>query len=279
MPDITVTIPDPVLTGGDYFKVRYRPVGGAFSGYQNKTNTPFILTGLTAGNYELEVTMVKAGVECPATLSPFVVTGDYTCVTFTPVIVQNGNLFNLSISYPAHTTPPCGWHIEILGNSTNKIVNYTSLPASPLLIPVANENLQVRILADQCGDMQKECLDTIVPPIEPACTPMTITNDVLVYNNQYPNGFYGMSLQLTYTQSNPPTQYLTATIQQINVTQGVAGQTNYPNFTLGPIPVTNGSVSIPIVMSNFVVGSLYEVNWMIVDGCNQVHTGYASILL
>lgn len=279
MANITITINTPVLTGGDYFKVRYRPVGGAYSSYQNEDNNPFQLTGLVAGQYEMEVIFVKGGVECPATVHLFTVTDPYTCVTFTPVIVQNGNLFDLSISYPAHTTPPCGWHIHISGATTNKIVNYASLPASPLLIPVANEGLQVTVYADLCSSKQMVCLDTDVPSITPTCTPMAITSDTLVYNNQYPNGFYGMSLVLAYTQSNPPSQFITAMVQQINVTSGVAGQTSYPNFTLGPIVLGNSSVSIPIVMNNNVVGSLYEVNWLVVDGCNQTHTGYASLLL
>lgn len=278
MADINITISTPVLTGSDYFKVRYRPVGGAYSSYQNEDNDPFTLTGLAAGNYELEVIMVKAGIECPATVTPFTVTDPFTCVTFTPVIVQNGSLFNLQISYPAHTTPPCGWHIEISGATTNKIINYASLPASPLLIPVANEGLVIRVNADLCNGVIQECLNTDVPPITATCTPMVITSVTGVVNNVYPNGDYGVSILFSYTQSLPPSQMLTVTIQQKNATSGPNGSTSYPNFTFGPIATTGtGPLSVPIVANKNILDIILEFDWLVVDGCNQVHTGSVNV--
>lgn len=279
MPNISITISTPVLTGGDYFKVRYRPVGGAYGAYSNQTNATFVIIGVAAGQYELEVIMVKDGVECPATIHPFTVTDPYTCVTFTPVIVQNGKLFNLQLSYPAHTTPPCGWHIEITGATTNKIVNYASLPASPLLIPVNNEGLVVRVKADLCNGKVQECLNTDVPPITPACSPIVISGASMVFNNTYPNGFKGMSLQVNFAQSSPPSQFLTVVLTQINVNAGVPGQTSYLNFTFGPLPTTSTGFSIPIVANNNVTGNLYEFTYLIIDGCNTTHTGNVSIIL
>lgn len=279
MPDVTITIPDPVLTGSDYFKVRYRLVGGSYSSYSNRTNALFTLIGLAAGQYELEVIVVKDGVECPASITPFTVTDPYTCVTFTPAIVQNGRLFNLQLSYPSHTTPPCGWQIEITGATTNKTVNYASLPVSPLLIPVNNEGLAVRVKADLCNGKVQECLNADVPSITPTCSPIVISSASMVHNNSYPNGFQGMSLQVNFAQSSPPSQYLTVILTQINVNSGIPGQTSYPNFTFGPLPTTSTGFSIPIVANNNVTGSLYEFTYLIIDGCNTMHSGNVSILL
>lgn len=280
MPNVSITIPTPVLTGSDYFKVRYRLISGGFGPYQNEDNDPFTLIGLAAGQYELEVIMVKDGVECPASLHPFTVTDPYTCVTFTPVMVQNGNLFNLQISYPAHTTPPCGWHIEITGATTNKIVNYASLPASPLLIPVANEGLAVKVKADLCNGKIQECLNTDVPAIAATCTPMVITGVTGSVNNTYPNGDYGVNISFSYTQSSPPTQWLTILINQKNATIGPNGTTSYPNFSFGPIATTGtGPVSVPIIANHNITGITLEFDWLIIDGCNQQHTGTVNVII
>lgn len=274
MPNITITIPTPVLTGSDYFKTRYRQLpNGAFTAYSNKTNAPFTIVGISSGQYELEVIMVKDGVECPAVLKPFTIPPEYTCVTFTPVIVQSGKVFNLQISYPAHANPACGWHIHLIGNQNNKIVNYASLPASPLLIPVANEAFQLKVIADLCNGYSQTCLDTDVPAITPSCTPIEITSTSMVVNNVYPNGFYGMSLQVNFNQSSPPSQYLTVVLTQTQVNSGVPGQTSYLNFTFGPLPTTSTSFSIPIVANSNVTAGLYHFTYLIVDGCNQTHTG------
>lgn len=279
MPDIVITIPAPVLTGSDYFKVRYRLVGGSYGVYSNQTNTPFTILGIAAGQYELEVIMVKDGVECPATVTPFTVTDPYTCVTFTPVIVQNGSLFNLQISYPAHTTPPCGWHIEITGATTNKIVNYASLPASPLLIPVNNEALLLRVKADLCNGKIQGCLNADVPMITKLCTPMVISGVTGVVTGTDFFGNYNAIITFPYTQSSPPSTQLTVIVNQKNVNSGPPGSTAFNFFTFGPIPTTNGSFNIPIVANKNITGITLEFDWLVVDQCNQQHTGTVNIVI
>lgn len=278
MPNVTITISTPTLTGSDYFKVRYRPVGGAYSSYQNEDNDPFQLTGLAAGQYELEVIMVKNSVECAAVIKPFTVVADFTCTTFTPVIVQNGSLFNLQITYAGAATPNCGYHIHIIGTQNNKIVNYASLPASPLLIPVINENFQLKVIADLCNGKTKECLNTDVPSITPACTPMTITGTSIMVDKIYPANV-GFIVRFTWTQSNPPTTGLTLKVTQKNVLGGAPpGIISYPNGSL-PIPSTNSSVDIGFLASSSVFNSFYEFDWLIVDKCGTSHTGTITILL
>lgn len=278
MPDITITINTPILTGSDYFKTRYRLVGGAYSANVNRTNAPFTLSGLIAGQYELEVIVVKDGIECTATVHPFEIIGDYSCVTFTPVIVQNGELYNLQISYGAHVTPPCGWHIEIIGTQNNKIVNYASLPASPLLIPVVNEGFQLRVIADLCNGKSKTCLNTDVPPIIPTCTPMVITSTTIILDQSYTN-YMGFIITFFYTQSTPPTQAVTLIVNQLNVlNNGVPGGISFPNFSL-PIPAGNGSIGVPILANADVFASIYDFEWLIVDSCGASHTGTLQIQL
>lgn len=274
MPDITITIPTPILTGSDYFKVRYRPVPGSFGGYSNQDNDPFVLSGLTAGAYELEVTLVKDGVECPATLKPFTVVDPFTCVTFTPVIVQSGNLFYLQLSYAAPGTPPCGWHIHIAGSTTNKIVNYATLPASPLLIPVNNEGLNVRVYADLCNQKSSECLNTDVPAITPTCTPMVISGVVITKTGTYPSGFIAVQVTFTWTQSSPPSKCITLKIVQkkiINTPDTIVS--NYPNFSLCGLPPGGTNLVENVVANNAVMDNDYEFDWLIVDACNVTHTG------
>lgn len=275
MPNITITISTPTLVGSDYFKTRYRLIGGAWSSYVNRTNAAFTLTGLAAGQYELEVILVKDNVECPAIIKPFTVVQDFTCTTFTPVIVQNGSLFNLQISYSGAATPNCGYHIHILGTQNNKIVNYASLPTSPLLIPVINEPFQLKIIADLCNGNSKECLNTDVPSITPACTPMTITGTSISIDKTYP-GYVGFIIRFTYTQSTPPTTGLTLKVTQKNVLNGAPpGTVSYPNGSL-PIPSGNGSIDVSILGNSNVFASKYDFDWLIVDACGTSHTGTIS---
>jgi hypothetical protein len=280
MPDITITIGTPVLTGADYFKTRYRLVGGAYGANTNRTNAPFTLVGLAAGKYELEVILVKDGVECTAKVTPFTVIPEFLCQVFTPVIVQNGALFNLQISYGAITTPPCGWQVKLTGQSNNAIINYASFPASPLLIPVANEATQVQVLANLCNDKVKECLNTDVPSITPACVPMVITGSSLTFNNIYPNGAYGFTLTITYSsQSTPPSTAITWVANQQNVNPPYApGGFSFPNYSYS-LPISGGAFANSFIADQHVVGSIIEVDWIVIDACGTKHEGTATYVL
>lgn len=279
--DVTIQINIPVLVGLEKFKTRYREApSGAWSSYVDRTNTAFTLTGLTDGNYELEVIFVKAdGTECPATYREFTVVTPADCAEFTAEIVQNGNLFILQISYTIpspYVTPPCGYKITYGGTT----VSYASLPASPIQIPVPNATIQVVITANGCNGNEVECFNQDIPAIDPVCTPIVVLSDTLVFNNVYPNGFIGMSLTVSFTQSAPASKYITFIVNQINVLSGLPGQASYPNMTYGPLPTgATTAANVPLVMNNAVAGGLYEVSWLIVDGCGVTHTGSASLQL
>lgn len=270
----------PTLIGSQYFKTRYRLLpAGAWSAVTNRTNAPFTITGLAAGSYELEAILVlEDATECAATFWPFTVVTPVECIDFNVEIIQasNGQYF-LQITYVPTYNPPCGWNITHINGTTK----FATLPASPILIPTQNVTQRVTIEADGCYANKKDCYDEDVPSIEPVCVPMTILSDELQVNGTTSNGFKTMTLKLTYSQSTPTTPFITVGINQINVLNN--GQTfpvSYPNFGFGPIPTTGTpSITFSILMNNNVAGSLYEVNWFIVDGCGVKHSGYASILL
>lgn len=279
MPNVTLTISTPVLGVGEVFRTRYRLLpNGAYTSNVDRDNNPFTLVGLSAGQYEMEVIHVLAdGTVCEAIIKPFEVVADYTCQIFTPVIVQNGQLFNLQITYGTVTNPPCGFHIKITGATTNKIVNYSPLPASPLLIPVANEQLQVEVIADLCNQKTKHCLDTIVNPIEPTCTPMILSSATILLNTTYPGGSKGFTITLNYTQSVPVSQYVTLYCIQTNALGGAPGIVNLSNPGYGPIAGGATSLSFGIIGNPNVYENTYNFSGYIIDICGKKHTFTVSI--
>lgn len=281
MPDIDITINSPVLLAGQKFKTRYRELpAGVWSANVDRTNATFTLTGLTAGKYELEVILVLADeTECAATLRGFEVVDPVACIDFTAEIVQTASgLYNLQINYSIPSpvyNPACGWKIQY--GST--VVNYATLPTPPIVIPVQNVGMQVKVTANGCNGNEKDCFNADVPEITPTCTPMTITGAEVIINGTFPGG-YTLTIKFTGTQSSPPTQWLTVLVNQINVLSGTPGQASYPTFTYGPIPTVGfSSFYVSLLANNNVFGSLLEFNWLIVDACNVTHTGYVSKLL
>lgn len=206
-----VTIPYPILKAGEKFKVRYRELpGGSFSAYQDETNAPFTLTGLTEGaQYEVEIIFVLAdATECQAVYIYFSVPEPYECVEdFAAEIVQDSNgLYWLEITYtPPATQPNCGWEVIYQQGATSNTVPYTSLPASGLIrIQVANQSLILSIRAMTCDGQYEQCFVADVQAIpDPPCTPATnVTFNIReVFNPTLNKCEY--FLDVTFTQSNP----------------------------------------------------------------------------
>lgn len=76
--DVQISINAPILLGTEYFIVRYRIApAGVWVDLGIQSNAPFTITGLSAGNYELEVVFVnEEGVLCPAVIRDFTVVAD-----------------------------------------------------------------------------------------------------------------------------------------------------------------------------------------------------------
>jgi hypothetical protein len=274
MPNITIQINTPTLVAGSHFKVRYRMLpAGMWSSYATQTNAAFVLTGLSAGNYELEVILVRDGVECPAIIKPFTVTAPFTCLIFATAIVQAGSQHNLEIDYTlpgGYVQPPCGWQVQVIGNTTNKTINYTTLPASPIKIPVANEGLLVRVIANLCDGKTQVCYEGDVLSIPEPCVPITVSSVTVSFVAVQPNGTNRFKLTFNFTQSMPPTQWFAINIFQENPGLSPKPQTIYTlSAPFGPVSPTATSFNVYIDANPNVFQSNYYFSWHIIDYCGH----------
>lgn len=270
MPDITIQINTPVLVGGESFKVRYRQLpAGAWSSYSTRSNAPFTLTGLSVGDYELEVIVVKGATECPAIIRPFKVVQPFSCITFDAEIVAAGSQFNLEITYTlpgGFTNPPCGWTIQAIGNTTNKSINYTTLPASPIKIPVANEGLLVRVIANLCNGKTQTCYEGDVLQIPAPCIPIVVSSVTFVPTGKIVNGKKEFEVTFNFTQSTPPTTNFVIGLNQTN-SQNNPSQ-NYNPYTVSPTTTVIKIMfyaDIPPLSDN----TKYYFQWFIRDRCGN----------
>lgn len=236
MPDITIQQSIPVLTGGQYFKVRYRATGSpTWADISPKTNAAFVIYGLSVGSYEIEfIVVLEDGTECPAVVTTFVVR-DYECPDFT--VEQQESPYGIEITHNVTVDPPCGWVVyihEIAPAIGTKTINYPTFPASPVFINVAGQqrDLYVQIQANLC-DRAKFCFedDVPMPPAPPECEPMTGFSGTAVLKQREGNVEYYV-LTFTGTQSNPITTKPIVIIEQAGTTAPVPKwkQSFYPTW-------------------------------------------------
>lgn len=229
--DITLQISTPVLTGGEYFKTRYRLLpNGAYTGNTNRDNSQFTLTGLAAGSYTMEIIYVnEAGQECETMYQNFTVLEEGECKEFT-VVITSGTFGNkIEISYTGAGTFPNGFDITYypLPGGTAQTANYNPLPASPFNISIPKGfDYHVVINGKYSDGSYTECFeDDIFRPEDP-CTPMVINSIVLTPNALNTNGDYHVTLTMNITQSNPLSALFTVNGTQQNVLAG------YPPATI-----------------------------------------------
>lgn len=236
--DITLQISTPVLTGGEYFKTRYRLLpNGAYTGNTNRDNSQFTLTGLAAGSYTMEIIYVnEAGQECQTMYQNFTVLEEGECKEFT-VAITSGTFGNkIEISYTGAGTFPNGFDITYypLPGGTAQTANYNPLPASPFSISIPKGfDYHVVINGKYSDGSYTECFeDDIFRPEDP-CTPMTITSTLITPLGRLPNGDYHVTLRINWANSTPPTQIVAATGTQQNVLGGNPPAAINWNFTTG----------------------------------------------
>lgn len=218
--DLTITIPQPVLVSGETFKVRYRthPAGSWTTLSPNKTNSPFTVTGLSAGVYDFEFTLVRNSsplVECDPVIKTFTVVEESDCIEAEGAIPRNGDIYTLTITYTG-TANACYYEVEYgpVGGPL-QVALYNTLPASPFTLPASNASYSVVIRACDCNGTCKKCYEgTVDPPT--SCEAASVTAAELVYVNGVIN------IHLTIVQSTPPTTTFTVSYHQNNmVTAGV----------------------------------------------------------
>ncbi len=224
MSNIDITIPLPVLTAGQYFKVRYRDdPAHAWVDIAHQTNAPFTITGLSAGMYELSFTLVRSDdplVACEEVIQWFEVVEEGPCGEFSFVIVANDDatLYTLQLtpgSMPV--TPPCGGYDVVYGiaGGTMSTVHYANIVGT-ILLPAGNHIYHVEVHALDCEGNYTTCYNDDVHPPEGGCDHATLVIAKLLQGSivQYPP--YGWYIELTIVQSAPPTNPFTVAYSQGN---------------------------------------------------------------
>lgn len=291
--DITINITAPVITSPEVFKYRYRQLNptGAWSSYATEGDNSIELTGLAAGQYEIEVIFVtEDGIECPAVIYPSQVMPEPTCNEFTVTqILENGITYlNIAYTTPSPYTPfPCGYNVYYrpAGSSVpfqNK--GYATLPASPIKIQVSDNTVyEVEIKGNICSNTTQCFYGEIEPPEEEPCVPMTVTSVVITPTQVMPNGDYKVLITINYTQSNPASTSHIINYTQLNV---IAGQSPAQGTsTPTGLPPTNAAVSFGVLAryrdaSNTPL--IFPVNTIsfqgtITDACGQSHYWSGSL--
>lgn len=231
MATVTITIPTPVLTPPDYFRVRYRKLpSDPFQEISDQTNVPFTITDLSEGDYELEVTPVIGGVDCPITLTTFTVSSAKPCLNVTDGFIQlaapGSGMSNVAtVVYDAPPNPPCGWIVEwgseldfAYGAQSVSYYTASDFPPSPLLLPSSTTlgtSQKVRIIADYCGGDQIVCYDAIIQRTESAtCTGfLNVEAQIVAISGTY-------KIQFDILQSVPATTAPLITFTQGNLVEG-----------------------------------------------------------
>lgn len=280
MADVTVTIQSPTLQGSEKFKVRYRTLpGGSFGAYSDKTTNTFILTGLSVGNYELEVIFVtEDGTECDATYHYFEVAPEFTCWDFTATQEEypaNSGLYRIKLNFSGGTQPPCGWEVAVTpaGGTTN-ITTYPSLPVSNVIyIAIANNVVhQVTVTALLCNGKEKECYTvfTTAVPSPPSCTGATLV-DAQLLMPPMPGQLW--TLYLEFSQSTPPTNDAHILYQQTGTPQSPgatldSGSFIFPGYLWGSTSGGNSTIYIQNINPRPVWGQ-YTYTIRFLDRCGN----------
>lgn len=279
MPNVTLQINLPILTAGEKFKTRYRELpGGSFTSNVDRTNAQFTLTGISAGQYVMEVIYVRAsGEECPPTYQYFDVIADYTCPDVTAQVLQSGNTFYLHISYSTPTAPACGWKIIYTHNNVTKTVTYTNLPGTFVNIPLpSNGAVSLIVRADLCGGKYKDCFDDDVEAASTLCTPMVLVHAELIYNGptaSVPNSYY---IRVQLINSTPTTPTYVFSYQETSATAPLppdSGNFTYNGASLAAAQafLYSWQVFPNSQFKNTSNGGEVFYNGNIIDGCGVSH--------
>lgn len=271
MADLTITIPAPILTTGQYFKVRYRQLpSGTWSAQSNHTNAAFSLTGLSVGEYEFEFILVKADdTHCPPVYRTYTLVGEFECISFASTMVKVNGLYYLDITYalpPGYTDPPCGWEIKYYPyNGPALTLPYAALPTSgQIRVLVQNTSGSLYITANLCNGKTKQCHVNDITSIPDApCEPMTVNPTALL--TQTGGQWY---LTVYFTQSAPVTTQVFIAFNQYGV--GAAGPTPR-QFTTLTISPSSASVTFPLQAPPGWVAGTQKIYYhgYIVDICGQ----------
>lgn len=255
MANVTFTIPNPVLSGTEKFKTRYRKLpNGSFTAYVDRTNTPFTINGLDdSAQYVLEIVFVKEdGTECPATYEFFdtEIAGD--CVTINGQIICENNLAFLILTYTfpsPYTIPPCGYKITLTQGSTTIVIDkplgLNIGGQETISLPNAN-SWTVRVQKNLCSGILRDCYFVSLFGVECGCDPLVITSTSISFNPLNPSPW---RITINFIDSNPQTMFTRISFNQTNtVTSGAldSGFIVLPTTPIGIGASTAWSITFPV---------------------------------
>ncbi len=271
MADLTITIPAPTLTVGQYFKERHRQLpSGAWGSYTNRTNAAFTITSLTPGDYEFEFILVNADdTHCPPVYRTYTLISDYECITFASEMKKVGSLYHIEITYtlpPGHTDPACGWEVEYIQNGTSSKFTYTNLPASGIIkIPCQNIGAVLYVRALLCNGRSKDChVNDVQAFNDPPCVAFT---NVVVTFSEVPlgNGKCEYYMNISFAQSSPATTNLRLVYNQWH--RGLPGGDSFNGVI--PISATTTSIKRKINPLFYELDECTDYYVSVIDVCNN----------
>lgn len=275
MADITVKIPAPILTAGQYFKERHRQLpGGAWSGYSTRSNLPFTISGLSEGDHQMEFILVNAdATECSAVYRTFTVVGEYECITFSSQLVEDNGVYYIEVTYTlpvGYTDPPCGWEVEWQpAGGAAQTIKYNALSASGIIkIQTANTGGVLYVQAQLCNGRTKQChVNDLVAIPDPPCTGMTGLAATIVEELQ-PDGTYAYFVVITFAQSTPATTQLLLDISQWGL-GGLGGDSFY-----GTVPISATTTKVKRKLNPHMQAGQEAADYklFVTDGCGGTHS-------
>lgn len=240
--NITITLSNPTLVGGEKFKTRHRLYpSGTFSAYTDRTNAPFTITGLTAGQYELEVIFVtELGDECDAIYEYFNVYNIGDCPTFTLSLECNNFVpyLNMDYTFPSpYTMPGCGYRVTVVQATGTIVKDYpTGLSITgneKIILSSVSGGVTVKIEANNCG-IFTECEYLSLAPLDCDCTPLVVSSAYMQYNPS----IMKWKVTINYTNSTPATSFTRISYNQVNTVFSGSLDSGVIN-TLSPLPTSS----------------------------------------
>lgn len=274
--NIPITINNPTLVAGQQFKVEYSTdnINWTFDSYQNTNSFLTTYSGFQPGEtYYFRITIVQTFSpykECDSVTFVKTMRQEVECITnFSLSIVEKKVLgisfYTLVITYTPPDDAPCGGYVLKHGTSYPlQSTNYTSLPASPIQLPISNQTQYVEIYVVDCDGNEILCsMDSIEPYTPPVvtCTPGSIHTSRLYRQG---GNYY---LELGIIPSTPPSASYTVSYAQVN-TNG----SGVPDSGLITIPATGANPQVITVQitPNFAIRQgLVYYSGSVTDGCGN----------
>lgn len=278
MPDVSIQINNPALIAGQYFQVRYRSVGSpTWTDITPKYNTPFLISGINAGEYELEVSVVLGGsppVICDPVVYNFTVETLHECPEFDIEITYDGSQSAIEITDISVSDPyPCGYEIvyTINGASFGTVVMYNTLP-SDIIIPVPSppSDYKVDIYGLLCNGGKVLCFSDVIEAPEGCDTGGSIDapNTRIIRNQQ---GYFYITIP--YTQSTPPSAQITVSWLQNGIILSGSPDSGATVFNAGSlvyVPINPNFALQPEIVGSNPAAIILRYQGVVYDNCGFV---------